>query len=506
MLDTTPLLRLYAAWRRHRLRRLDPVATQARLLRRLVARAADTKFGREHRFADIRSVADFQARVPLRRYEDFWRDWWQPGFPMLRGATSPDPVPFFALSSGTTSGATKYIPCTAAMLRSNTRAALDLLVHHVTHCPRSRVFGGQSFMLGGSTDLTTLAPGIQAGDLSGIARARLPAWARRFGFPPLDVALMSDWEAKLDRLAVTAPAADIRLITGTPSWLLILFEQIAAKGLGKTAPEAFPHLELLVHGGVNFAPYRPRFEAWLAGSEAELREAYPASEGFLAVADRGPGEGLRLMIDNGLFFEFVPVEELDRPNPTRHWVATMQPGIDYAVVLTTCAGLWSYIIGDTVRIVDRTPPRVLITGRTSWAVSFFGEHLIDAEIETAIAAAAQSIGATVTDFTLGADLPAGGLGGHVFLVEFDRSPPQERIAAFARALDGHLGALNDDYRAHRAEGFGLRTPEVHRVRPGGFARWMKMQGRLGGQNKVPRVISDPAKFQAARRALLDEAD
>lgn len=502
MLDTTPLLRLYAAWRRRQLARLDPAVTQERQLLRLVARAAETRFGRAHEFGRIRSVAEFQAQVPLRRYEDFWRDWWQPPFPSLRGATWPDPVPFFALSSGTTSGATKYIPCSAAMLRSNTRAALDLLVHHVTHRPASRVFGGQSFMLGGSTDLTTLAPGIQAGDLSGIARARLPAWARRFGFPPLDIALMSDWEAKLDRLAAGAPKADIRLITGTPSWLLILFEQIAAKGLGKTAPEAFPQLELLVHGGVNFAPYRPRFEAWLAGSKAELREAYPASEGFLAVADRGPGEGLRLMIDNGLFFEFVPVEELDRPNPTRHWVATMQPGIDYAVVLSSCAGLWAYIIGDTVKVVDRNPPRVLITGRTSWAVSFFGEHLIDAEIETAIAAAAQSIGAMVTDFTLGADLPAGGLGGHVFVVEFDRAPSADQVTAFAQALDGKLSALNDDYRAHRAEGFGLRAPEVHVVPPGGFARWMKAQGRLGGQNKVPRVISDPARFEAARRSLL----
>lgn len=505
MLDATPLLRLYAAWRRRQLQRLDPAVTQERLLRRLVARAAETKFGRAHGFAAIRSVADFQARAPLRRYENFWRDWWQPAYPEVGGATWPGRVPFFALSSGTTSGTTKYIPCTNPMLRANTQAAVDLLVHHVTACPQSRVFGGQSFMLGGSTDLTTLAPGIQAGDLSGIARARLPAWAKRFGFPPLDVALMTDWEAKLDRLAELAPASDVRLITGTPSWLLILFERIAAKGLGATAPEAFPHLDLLVHGGVNFAPYRPRFEAWLAGSTAELREAYPASEGFIAVADRGPGDGLRLMIDNGLFFEFVPVEEVDRPNPTRHWVATAEPGIDYALVLSSCAGLWAYIIGDTVKLVDRDPPRILITGRTSWAVSFFGEHLIDAEIETAIAAAAASIGATVTDFTLGADLPAGGLGGHIFLVEFDQLPAPDRTAAFARALDSKLSELNDDYRAHRAEGFGLRAPEVHAVQHGGFARWMKAQGRLGGQNKVPRVISDAERFASARKALLQEA-
>ena len=505
MLDTTPLLRLYAGWRNRRLTHLDPVATQERLLRRLVARAADTRFGRAYEFGKIQSVAEFQARVPLRSYEDFWRDWWQPAFPDLRGATWPDHVPFFALSSGTTSGTTKHIPCTAAMLRANTFAALDLLVHHVTHCPESRVFAGQSFMLGGSTDLTTLAPGIQAGDLSGIARARLPAWARRFGFPPLDIALLPDWEAKLDRLAASAPKADIRLVTGTPSWLLILFEQIAAKGLGATAAEAFPHLDLLVHGGVNFAPYRPRFEAWLAGSKAELREAYPASEGFLAVADRGPGEGLRLMIDNGVFFEFVPVEELDRPNPTRHWAANLETGVEYAVVLSTCAGLWAYIIGDTVRLVDRRPPRVLITGRTSWAVSFFGEHLIDAEIETAIAAAAEAIGAMVTDFTLGVDLPVGGLGGHVFLVEFNLAPSPDRVAGFAKVLDSRLSALNDDYRAHRAEGFGLRAPQVHAVPHGGFARWMKAQGRLGGQNKVPRVIGDSARFDAARRALLADA-
>jgi hypothetical protein len=405
-------------------------------------------------------------------------------------------VPYFAVTSGTTSGSSKYIPVTADMNLSNTRAGLDLLVHHVTHRPRSRVFGGKSFMLGGSTDLVREADGVYSGDLSGIAIKRLPWWAKQFAFPPVELALITDWEEKVRRLATLSTQTDIRVITGTPSWLLILFDkQQADAGRPVTARDLYPRLEMLVHGGVNFKPYRARFEHFLAGG-AELREVYPASEGFIALQDETPDDGLRLLTDNGLFFEFVPVDELGADQPTRHWLATAETGVNYAIVLSTCAGCWGYVIGDTVKFVSLDPPRILITGRTSYMMSAFGEHLIGEEVEDAVADAAFACGLTVTDFSMGAVYPerAGELGGHLFVVEFEHPPAADALRSFESAIDERLKARNDDYRAHRSDGFGMHAPRVRAVAPGTFAAWMKARGRLGGQNKVPRIINDQQLF------------
>jgi hypothetical protein len=501
MIDATPLLRAYARRRRAQLAAEDAVTRQEERLLRLARHAAETPFGRAHDFPHIRTVADFQARVPLRRYEDFWRDWWHPRFPFVANATWPDAIPYFAVSSGTTSGPSKYIPVSAAMLRANRRAAREVLVHHVAHHPRSRVLDGKTFLLGGSTDLKQEAPGIFSGDLSGIAAASAPRWTRLLTFPPPGLALMRDWDAKIAACIERAAAADIRCITGTPSWLLILFDRhAAARGAQSTARALYPDLELIVHGGVNFAPYRDRFEAFLADSHAELREVYPASEGFIAVADEGPADGLRLIVDNGMFFEFVPVEELEAPSPRRFWLSNVELGVNYAILLTTCAGLWAYLLGDTIRFVSRRPPRIVVTGRTSYMMSAFGEHLIGEELEDAVATAARAIAAELRDFAVGAVFPErpGELGGHLFVVEFATPSDDIRVAAFADALDRRLADLNDDYRAHRAEGFGMAAPKIQVVPPGFFADWMRARGRLGGQNKVPRVINDQHLFSDLR--------
>ena len=303
-------------------------------------------------------------------------------------------------------------------------------------------------------------------------------------------------------MAALAPAslnANIRGFGGTPSWVLLFLDKLAAlrPEAGRRLAGLYPDLELFVHGGVNFAPYRSIFAEWLKGSHAETREVYPASEGFIAAADRREGEGLRMIVDNGLFYEFVPVEELGSAAPTRHWLANAEIGVNYALVLSTCAGLWSYVIGDTVRFVDRDPPRILVTGRTSYSLSAFGEHLIGEEIEKAVATAATAIGSAVADFSVGALFPQGEgeLGGHLYIVEFsDGAPSPDRLAEFARVLDETLCTLNVDYRDHRAGGFAMRAPAVHPVPPGTFAAWMKRRGKLGGQNKVPRIINDEALF------------
>lgn len=503
MHDATPLLRAWARLRLRRLARMEPRETQRAVLRALVRRARRTRFGRDHDFARVRGLDDYRARVPLRDWEAFWDSYWRASFPRLHGATWPGRVPWIALSSGTSRGATKYIPVTREAARANRRAGLDVLAHHAANRPRSRALAGRTFMLGGSTGLERRAPGVCAGDLSGIAARAMPFWARRRSFPPRAVEEIADWEVKIARCAALARGADIRALTGTPSWLLLFLDRLFAAAGAKEAriAEVWPDFELLVHGGVAWAPYRDRFAALLEGSRAETREVYPASEGFFAVADRGDGEGLRLLLDNGIFYEFLPVSELGAAAPTAHWVGDAETGVDYALVVTTCAGLWRYVVGDTVRLADRNPPRVVVTGRTSYMLSAFGEHVIGIELEEAVARAARAVGTTATDFSIGAVFPegAGARGGHLFVVEFaDGRADPRRLARFAASVDDTLRSLNADYAAHRAGGFGMDAPRVAVMAPGGFAAWMRARGKLGGQNKTPRVANDPALFANLR--------
>jgi hypothetical protein len=502
--DATGLLYRYSRYRLARLAGQDIVAEQQRQLLRLVRLAGDTRFGRDHGFKDIRSVSDFQGRVKLHRYEDMWDSYWRGDFPRLTDCAWPGTIPFFALSSGTTSGTTKYIPCSAEMNRANAWAAIDILVHHIGNRPASRVLGGKSLMLGGSTGLTTLSPGVHSGDISGIAASQIPSWARRYTFPPRDLALISDWEEKVEKLARACRDEDIHAISGTPSWLLIFFERLFALYPDRPGRlhRVFPNLELVVHGGVNFTPYQHQFEELLEGGHAELREVYPASEGFFAIADRRAGEGMRLIVDNGLFYEFVARDELTSSTPTRHWLADIRTDVEYALVISSCAGLWAYIVGDIVRFIEVHPPRLLVTGRLSYFLSAFGEHLTGEEIEAAVSRAATVVHAGIADFAVGAVFPdaTDSRGGHRFIVEFGEPAPEPaQVDVFARALDETLCRSNDDYRAHRSGGFGLRRPEVMTLPHGAFAAWMRQRGQLGGQHKVPRVITDQALFEDLSR-------
>jgi hypothetical protein len=507
MYAATTFLWTYSQWRIWQLGMQRPAAVQQAELLRLVHRARSTRFGRDHDFAAISSVADFQQRVPLRRYEDFWTEYWKAGFPQLENCTWPGTIPYFAVTSGTTTGVTKYIPCSRDMVRANARAAQDILVHHLVNHPASRMLSGKTFMLGGSTDLHEEAPGIFSGDLSGIEVNEVPWWARPYIFPPRELALLADWDEKIDRVARLSLDEDIRAISGTTSWLLIFLDRLAElrPDVEQRIVNYYPQLELLVHGGIDFKPYAKRFSELLEGSRAELREVYPASEGFIAIADRGQGEGMRLILDNGIFYEFVPTEELSSPEPTRHWLGNVETGIDYAVVLSTCAGAWGYILGDTVRFVETDPPRILVTGRTSYVLSAFGEHLIAEEIEEAVAVAADAIAATIVDYCVAPMFPekAGARGGHHYVAEFAGGQPSAKhIKAFRNALDERLRELNADYREHRAQDFGLRPPDVEAVPPGTFAAWMKSRGQLGGQHKVPRIINDADLFSSLRDFLL----
>ncbi len=507
MVDITPLLKIVAARRRAALARLDAVAVQERTLIKLVRRAADTRIGKDHGFAGIRTVADFQARVPLRNWEAMWTDYFKDALPNFANIGWPGPTPYLALSSGTTSARTKYVPVTEAMNRSNARAGFDLVAYHFAAKPRSRLFDGKTFMLGGSTKLVPEAPGVWSGDLSGIAVKRMPFWARSYAFPKEEHALIANWEEKAELMARTSLDERIRAVTGTPAWILMLFDRVRVlrEARGESGRPAYPNLELLVHGGVNFAPYRARFEKLFAGLDVDMREVYPASEGFIAIADRGSGEGLRLNLDHGMFFEFVPLEDLGSTNPRRHWIANVETDVNYAVVMSTCAGLWAYVIGDTVRFIDKSPPRILITGRTTYWLSAFGEHLLAEQIETGVAAASGAIGADVTDYSVSAVFPEAGKErcGHLYVTEFAGGAPDPgRLALFANTLDATLRRIVNDYDYYRKDG-RIVLPEIRVVPPGTFAAWMKSRGKLGGQNKVPRIINDSELWRSLMAFVSD---
>lgn len=496
MFNATPFLKIYASIRAQIRSRPQAVSIQQNTLLDLVRKASQTKFGTDHDFKSIKSILDYQSRVPLRTYEKFWNEYWSKNYPTLKNCTWPGTIPYYALSSGTSSGTTKYIPISHEMIRSNTKGGLELLSHHVQNRPGSKIFGGMNCILGGSTDLQEPSPGIFAGDLSGIAVKTLPWWAKARYFPSTELALLKNWEEKISILAEQSLTKDIRMISGVPSWLLIFFEKLFQIAKSKSLKDIYPNLEMLVHGGVSFAPYYDQFIELLQGTHAEMREVYPASEGFIGVADRGFGEGMKLVMNHGIFYEFVPFDELQNENPTRHWVGNVEKDLNYAVVLTTCAGLWSYVIGDTVRFVDTEIPRILVTGRTSYFLSAFGEHLIAEEVEDAILYASKKLNVSIGEYSVGASFPKnpGDLGKHIYIIEIVEEVSPELLSLFSQHIDKRLCERNEDYDGHRAGGFGMHAPEIRAVSPGYFSAWMKKRGKFGGQNKVPRLISNQELF------------
>lgn len=478
----------FARYARRRVRFLDtsdPVELQRRTLIRLVRTARDTRFGCDHDFRGIRAVADYQRRVPLREYEAFWRDYWQPNFPNTESVTWPGRVPYFALSSGTTSGTTKHIPVSREMQVSNRKAAFTLAALFLAANPNAGLLRGYSFLLGGSTALRPLANGSLCGDLSGIAAHRLPPAMRPFSYPPPDLALLDDWETKVGILAERSVKLPVTLISGVPAWLLTFFDRLLKVAGKKHVCDVWPTLRVVVHGGCRFDPYRTAFDEILGGG-IRLLDTYPASEGYVATEDPRHGR-LRLIPDHGVFFEFVPVAELTADRPTRHTVADLEPGQQYAVAVSTCAGLWSYLLGDTVCFDRRDPPLLRFTGRTKYCLSAFGEHLISDEVEGAVAAAADTNGAMVTDFHVGPIFPADASqpGCHCFLIEFARPPADS--TRFAERLDAELQQRNASFAAYRVGDVSLGPPRVVAVAAGGFAAWMKARGKAGGQHKVPRM-------------------
>ena len=465
-------------------RALDPVGTQRAVLTRLIERGGKTAFGRDHKLHEVRDHVSLVQCIRLRDYEGL-RPYIERVIAGEKDVLWPGAPLYLCKTSGTTSGA-KYIPITPESLPNHIRSARRALLAHVALTGEASFVDGKMIFLQGSPALERKGA-IPVGRLSGIVANHVPRYLLKNRLPSHAVNTIPDWERKVDAIVEETLREDMRLISGIPAWVQMYFERTLERSGKRTVKEVFPNFSLFVYGGVNYGPYRKRMEALIGGSVPSL-ELFPASEGFIAYQDRESDEGLLLVIDNGIYFEFIPASEVGSPNARRLSIGEVELGVNYALVLNTNAGLWGYEIGDTVRFVSLAPPRILVTGRTKHFTSAFGEHVIAEEVEGALKDALGRLPGEVSEFTVAPQLsPMEGLPHHEWFIEF-ASPPSD-LHQFASLIDGALQERNPYYR-DLITGRVLRPLVIAPVRIGGFAAWMKARGMNDAQSKMPRLAND----------------
>ncbi len=478
------LARRYA--RKHRKEANAAAYYQAAVFQELVSRAEYTAFGKEHSFHEILTYSDYQQAVPVRDYEAF-RPYVQR---IIRGEKNvlwPGRPKYFAKTSGTTSGV-KYIPITAESLPHHLRTARNTLLSYVYRCRDPKLAEGKMIFLSGSPELEKVG-GIPTGRLSGIVHHHVPSYLTRNRLPSWKVNVIKDWEAKIEAVVEESRQLDLMLISGIPPWLQNYFEVLLDRTGKTTVKEVFPSLRVVVHGGVNFVPYAPVLSR-LVGGGVEWVETYPASEGFIAYQDTdNPDDGLFLNVNAGMFFEFIPVNRLNDDPPPRYSIEQVKVGINYAIVISSNAGLWGYLLGDTVRFTSVNPYRIKVTGRTHHFISAFGEHVIAEEVENALSEASRRCGVCVREFHVAPYVPTNPheKPRYEWFIEPEKSAHFE-VTAFAEALQQALAKQNI-YYADLVRGEIVALPRVVILRRGAFASYLKRIGKLGGQNKPPRLAN-----------------
>ncbi|PIB35883.1 hypothetical protein BFP72_11010 [Reichenbachiella sp. 5M10] len=463
---------------------LDPVATQNKILKDIVSKAKNTQYGRDHHFADIESYEDFKSAVPVSDYEGL-KDYVEKIKQGENDILWPGQPEYFAKTSGTTSG-TKYIPITKDSIPNHINSARNALLTYVHNSGQSAFLDKHLIFLSGSPILTQTA-GIHTGRLSGIVNHHVPGYLRSNQMPSYDTNCIEDWETKLDTIVEETLNKDMSLISGIPPWVQMYFDRITEK-TGKPIKDVFPNFSLFVYGGVNFEPYRGKlFES--IGKTIDSVETYPASEGFIAYQDTLDQNGLLLLLNSGIFFEFIPADQYFDDNPPRLSIGEVELGVNYALIINSNAGLWGYSIGDTIEFVSKQPYRILVTGRIKHFISAFGEHVIGQEVEKAMNfTLSQHSEAEIVEFTVAPQVtPESGLPRHQWFIEFDQPPAD--FQKFKRILDKKLTELNSYYE-DLIVGSILEELEIIPLQKNAFIDYMKSQGKLGGQNKVPRLSND----------------
>ena len=481
-----------------------PYEVQDEVLKKLIGAARYTEFGQRYAFDDLINYEDFKKRIPVHTYEQL--------FPyierLMRGEQNilwPSEVKWFAKSSGTTNARSKFIPVTSEALEDcHFKGGKDLYSIFINNYPDTKIFSGKGLGVGGSYRVNEYDPTSSShyGDVSAVIMQNLPPWAEFIRTPSLEVALMDNWEEKIEKLARETARVDVTQIAGVPTWTVLLLQHIVELEKKNSILDVWPNLEVFFHGAVAFKPYKNLFKSLIPSDRMKYWETYNASEGFFGIQDQKDSEDLLLMLDYGVFYEFIPMEELDKEYPDAIALQDVELGKNYAMVITTNAGLWRYNIGDTIKFTSKSPYRIRISGRTKHFINAFGEEVIIENAETAITAACEQTGAVIDNFTAAPIyLEKSKRGGHEWIIEFKTQPSD--LSKFSDVLDTTLRKVNSDYDAKRAHDIALVAPIVRSVASGTFYNWMKRRGKLGGQNKVPR-LSNTREFIDEILAMIAE--
>lgn len=478
----------------------DPIAAQREVLQDLITHGQYTEFGRKFGFNQLFNIRKFKETVPIHEYEDLkpYIDRIMQGEENVLWNT---PVNWFAKSSGTTSEKSKFIPITKESLEDcHFQSAKDVLTMYYNNRYESDLLTGKGLVIGGSHQISPINDDMQYGDLSAVLLQNTPIWANWIRTPELSIALMDEWEAKIEKMAQHTIQEDVTSISGVPTWTLILIKRILEITGKQTLKEVWPNLELYIHGGVSFTPYRSQFQK-LIGEGCNYLEMYNASEGFFAAQVSPEEDGMLLFTENGIFYEFMPVAEYGKPNPKTIGLKDVEIGQQYAIIISTNGGLWRYLVGDTVQFISKFPFKLKVTGRLKQYINAFGEELIADNADRAIAIASEKTGSVVKDYTA-APIYFGenSAGAHEWLIEFEQAPVS--IDAFKTMLDAALKELNSDYEAKRHRDMALTMPVVHSLPDGVFNEWLKQKGKLGGQHKVPRLSNERIFVEEIKRNFL----
>ena len=465
---------------------LYPMDVQKEVLFGLIKKAANTEWGKKYDFKSITSIKDFQERVPISTYEQL--------FPyierVMKGEKNilwPTEIEWFSKSSGTTNAKSKFIPVSPEALEDcHYKAGKDMLSMYVNNFPAKAPFTGRSLVLGGTHQINHLNPKTSYGDVSGVIMENLPWWAQIIRTPSLKVALLDKWEEKIDLMVKETKSQNVTSLAGVPTWTLILLQKMLENTGKKSILEVWPNLEWFAHGAVAFGPYRELFKQLIPSEEMNYQEVYNASEGFFGIQDDPHRNDMLLMLDYGIFYEFIPMEDWEEEHPKTLTIEEVELNKSYAVIISTNAGLWRYSIGDTVKFTSLKPHRIKISGRTKHFINAFGEELVIENADTAITFACHETGAVLNNYTAAPIyFSEGQNGGHEWLIEFEKDPID--FQKFCALLDSKLQEINSDYEAKRYQNIALSLPKIHLVAKGTFYEWMSKRNKIGGQHKVPRL-------------------
>ena len=480
--------------------RKHPGETQMKVFKSLLSKAAETHWGKQYNYKSIRSVKEFQSRLPVQNYEDII-----PFVEKIRGGEKdllwPGEVKWFAKSSGTTSTKSKFIPVTGDSLHyCHYRGAKDVLAVYFNNNPGTKIFNGKSLILGGSHKINNFSNQSLFGDLSAILMENAPKWVGFVRTPDKKIALLEDFEEKLNLITQITTHENVTNISGVPSWYLVLIKQILSFTGKSNLSEVWPNLEVFFHGGISFAPYREQFKKFISCDNMKYMETYNASEGFFGLQDDLSSNSMLLMLDLGVFYEFIPAEEIGSGKYEALTIEEVKEGVSYAMVISTNGGLWRYLIGDTIIFTSKNPYKFKITGRTKHFINAFGEEVIVDNAEKALDAACRETGALVAEYTAGpVYIGSESKGSHEWLIEFEKSPDDPE--KFISVLDETLKSVNSDYEAKRFKDLNLVKPVVRHVPKGTFYRWLREKNKLGGQNKVPRLANNREYIEEIYRVM-----